>query len=238
MALVRSKKIENFKQLLSAKAPSISLLRGLKKNKNYSHINRKNSSGATRLMVAATKGNYRKVSRLINRLKAKLDIQDKKGMTALMRAVQKGHTMIVEALYDAKANISLVSKSGKTAKQLAEENNRPDIVNILNGGWEDEFYPSPRTVVIIPQSSDAMILSALQIPTRLTILQVLHNKPIIKSGSTPSFLSESSSPKHSAKLLRTNSEYKIEQGEGSDLFTPTQYVPLETKKHTPSIGQR
>lgn len=53
------------------------------------------------------------------------------GMTALMKAAERGHTNIVRILLENRADATVVATHGLTAKQLAADGNHVDIVNIL-----------------------------------------------------------------------------------------------------------
>ena len=55
---------------------------------------------------------------------ASVNLQDSIGATALMHAANNGHTTIVQALLDAKADASLPTRSGRTALMMADGRRR------------------------------------------------------------------------------------------------------------------
>ncbi len=67
---------------------------------------------------------------------AAVDVKNRLGSSALMRASLKGHKDIVVALLNAGANIKLKASDGKTALDYAREVGQAAIVALLEGGGE------------------------------------------------------------------------------------------------------
>lgn len=111
----------------------------------------KNKDGKTALIIAVEKGNLAAVKKLIdtNILKANfrlikgvkkflnkvnesnLDIQDNKGYTALMYAVETKRKDILEALLSETANVNKQNNDGKTALMMAVEQENLDCIKSL-----------------------------------------------------------------------------------------------------------
>jgi ankyrin repeat protein len=62
---------------------------------------------------------------------ADLDIQDKQGLSALMRAAWNGHTRVVETLLKGGAGGRLKDNSGQTALDHAMREEYDDIIALL-----------------------------------------------------------------------------------------------------------
>lgn len=88
-------------------------------------------AGTNALISAASNGYIELVNRLIPITKD-LNHRDGKNMTALFVAIQQNHGNVVEALVEAKVDLTLLTPTGVTAKDLAYENQRYDIVRILS----------------------------------------------------------------------------------------------------------
>jgi ankyrin repeat protein len=85
----------------------------------------------TCLHEAATKGCTDTVRHLVKLYKDIVDAVDKEGQTALHLSAEKNYFTIVQALVEAKANISLTDNYRKTALDVATENKRKEIVEYL-----------------------------------------------------------------------------------------------------------
>lgn len=92
-------------------------------------VNSRTLSGATPLVIAASRGNVPIIQLLLNRgANAKL-----KGMfnsTPLMRAVHEGHVSAVRVLIP-HSNLNAKNSNGKTALNIAIDNNNPRIGSLL-----------------------------------------------------------------------------------------------------------
>ena len=83
------------------------------------------------LIEAAEQGDLPRVKALLN---AKADVNAKKsddGVTALMLAAQDGHKEVVQGLLNAKADVNAKENNGKTALQIAIEENENDVARLL-----------------------------------------------------------------------------------------------------------
>jgi ankyrin repeat protein len=117
---------------------------------DFAFSNEKNlddlAKGTTPLMAAAREGNLDTVrNKLRNawqgftayspvevlRIKNLSNQVNSDGWTALMFAAQGGHTDVVKALLDANAEVDVQNKNGETALDLAMQNDRKEIVNLL-----------------------------------------------------------------------------------------------------------
>jgi ankyrin repeat protein len=81
---------------------------------------------------AATEGDIKSLTKAIND-GIHLDAQDANGVTPLLLACQSGHTAVVQALIENRANISIVNKNGGYALHFAAQNGHLDIVKLLLG---------------------------------------------------------------------------------------------------------
>jgi ankyrin repeat protein len=100
-------------------------------------INAKDRYGQTGLMIAAMHGLSSVVQYLVDQ-GAELNLTAKYHLTALMLAVINGHVEIVRTLVTAGADQSFQGSGApgfheKTAIDLANEQNRPDLVEALAG---------------------------------------------------------------------------------------------------------
>jgi len=89
-------------------------------------------SGQTALMMAADRGSMDMVELLLkNAITSEdRDAQDRKGTTALLYAVRKGHTEIVRLLCSKKADVNLADKEGVTPLKAAAGNTQ--MIKILS----------------------------------------------------------------------------------------------------------
>ena len=89
------------------------------------------TTGGTALMQACYHGNMDLIKLLVEENEADLDIQDKKGNTALMIALQENFIKIVGYLADKGANLDLKDQFGSTALVTACYRNKKDMVMLL-----------------------------------------------------------------------------------------------------------
>jgi hypothetical protein len=89
------------------------------------------SSGRTALHKAAFWGHDATIKFLVNDLKVNLNTQDHNGDTALHDAARFGHAQIVQILLDGKADRSIKNKDGKDAHQVALDQDKPAVAEIL-----------------------------------------------------------------------------------------------------------
>ncbi|XP_068627914.1 ankyrin repeat, SAM and basic leucine zipper domain-containing protein 1-like [Battus philenor] len=89
---------------------------------------------------------YKIVSYLIEK-DCRLNIGDRYGQTALMRAISNGRTAVVQLLLDRNVNIEMRDQQGWTALFWAVHHNKPDLVEILikHGARLNEVDRSSRT---------------------------------------------------------------------------------------------
>ena len=109
--------------LLAANEGRIEVVKALIESKRVS-LSCQSDEGLTALMVAARNGHADVVSALLDtpQGKAMVNLQDDKGMTSLMHAVESGHSDIVTSLLKAGADLTITNNDGKTAENLAENN--------------------------------------------------------------------------------------------------------------------
>ena len=109
--------------LLAANEGRTEVVEALIKSKRVS-LSCQSDEGLTALMVAARNGHADVVSALLDtpQGKAMVNLQDDKGMTSLMHAVESGHSDIVTSLLKAGADLTITNNDGKTAENLAENN--------------------------------------------------------------------------------------------------------------------
>jgi ankyrin repeat protein len=87
--------------------------------------------GTTALLVAADRGYDQIIEQLI-RCKANLNLENRQaGLTPLMLAAQKGHLRSVQILVQAGANLNIQDRTGRTALEWAEINNRRSVADFL-----------------------------------------------------------------------------------------------------------
>ena len=84
----------------------------------------------TALMIATTKG-YERLTMMLIRKGAHLEIQDYAGFTPLMFAAEAGHTAIVKYLIENKANPLVMSLEEKTALDYAKKFGHHDVIKVL-----------------------------------------------------------------------------------------------------------
>lgn len=99
----------------------------LKAGANVDAVNEMNAGAAYH---AALGGNVLIMQRLI-KAGATLDKQSKQGATPLMMAVAGGHREIVELLLEHRVNACAKDVRGKSARIIAADRGRPDLLSIL-----------------------------------------------------------------------------------------------------------
>jgi len=92
-------------------------------------LDKQNTTGATALMIATTRGYETIVDALID-VHANLDLQDSDGWTGLMMATINGRANIVQRLITAGADKTLKNRDGETARSLAAGDT--EILKILD----------------------------------------------------------------------------------------------------------
>jgi ankyrin repeat protein len=108
------------------------------------NIDAQNQKGMTALINAARYGHI-EIVRLLIENNALLELKcSETNNNALIFAVDKGHTTIVEALVEAGASPVEVCQNGKTPLSHAQEHKRGDIIEILQQAL-DEKYMTTRT---------------------------------------------------------------------------------------------
>ena len=109
--------------LLAANEGRTEVVKALIESKRVS-LSCQSDNGLTALMVAARNGHADVVSALLDtpQGKAMVNLQDDKGMTSLMYAAESGHGDIVTSLLEAGADLTITNNDGKTAENLAENN--------------------------------------------------------------------------------------------------------------------
>ncbi len=95
-------------------------------------INTRNQTGATALMVAASRGCIQITQLLLARRDININVQNQNGQTALMLACSKGHSEIAELLINHSGiNINVQDHAGETALMLAARSDHRNIVHLL-----------------------------------------------------------------------------------------------------------
>ncbi len=96
-------------------------------------INAPGEGGHTPLMDAANYGNAQIVEVLLSR-GARIDVRSSDGenYTALLLAVERGHTRVVRSLLKHKPDLTVRSRRGGTALDLAKSEGRTEIIQMLN----------------------------------------------------------------------------------------------------------
>ena len=109
--------------LLAANEGRIEVVKALIESKRVS-LSCQSDEGLTALMAAARNGHADVVSALLDtpQGKAMVNLQDDTGMTSLMYAAASGHGDIVTSLLKAGADLTITNNDGKTAENLAENN--------------------------------------------------------------------------------------------------------------------
>lgn len=86
--------------------------------------------GQSPLMKLAQYGQIQGVRTLLS-LKADVNLQDLRGNTVLMSAVDRGNEPLVRALLSARPNLAVKNKDGKTARDIAVEKGLDDLAALL-----------------------------------------------------------------------------------------------------------
>ena len=109
---------------------------------------RKGRSGYTPLHEAVASGNADVLDYLLSRTQnAHINCQTKGGFTPLHLATSSGHILCVRILLNHSADVSIVDKHGKTAKETAKLSSRARIVRLLLSEGEGSG-PSPYIEVV------------------------------------------------------------------------------------------
>jgi ankyrin repeat protein len=95
-------------------------------------------------MEAAEKGHYG-VAELLVEKGADVNIQTRKGWSALMWASEKGYTEIVSMLIEAKADLFARNIKGERALTIARTNNHPETAKIIEAA---EFRQRLKKIII------------------------------------------------------------------------------------------
>ena len=82
-------------------------------------------------MHAIYKNDKKIVKLLLSNANVDINLQNLKGKTALMIAVEEKHIELVKLLLDSEANVNLKDNDGKTALMLAIEKNYAEIIELL-----------------------------------------------------------------------------------------------------------
>jgi ankyrin repeat protein len=96
--------------------------------------------GSTPLMLAAEKGDIRRVKELVDQRKD-IMVANKQQKTALHVAVASGHANVVEALLHSNADFRAKDMLGHTSLHLAAGSGHLDVLNILNKYHGSELDP-------------------------------------------------------------------------------------------------
>ncbi len=114
--------------------------------------NSRNSAGQTALIVAASKGEFESVKKLL-RLGADVNAKDFKGFTPLMMAAANGHTETVEHLLLSRIDVNLKSVEGWTALAFAAIQGHSGAVELLIAqGANIEFRRKGSTLLMMVAS--------------------------------------------------------------------------------------
>ncbi len=108
----------------------VEVLAAVKQTESAKILNETDAQGNTALMMAAQAGKADIVSLLIKN-KAQLDIQNKKGQTALILAIDHQQTEVAEQLILAGANVLLADSNELTPLKLAIAINNPSLIQLL-----------------------------------------------------------------------------------------------------------
>ncbi|MCW9707235.1 ankyrin repeat domain-containing protein [Fodinibius salsisoli] len=99
--------------------------------KNGATIDDRNTDGRTALIFAAS-GPFADTVKLLLENEADPNATDSvDGWSALMFAAAEGHQEVVQALLEANADPALQDKEGDTAIDFAQNNNHPEVANLL-----------------------------------------------------------------------------------------------------------
>jgi len=83
------------------------------------------------LIEAAEAGNLDLLKKCLGKVRGGVNAANDSGLTALHQAAQEGHANIVKYLLDNGADIELTDDDGDTARELAENNDHDDVVELL-----------------------------------------------------------------------------------------------------------
>ena len=86
--------------------------------------------GQSALMKAAH-GGHDDMTQLLTANQAILDLKSKRGWTALMHAAHRGHEPVVRRLLLARADPSVMDRAGKTAVELAQDQDMRGVAGLL-----------------------------------------------------------------------------------------------------------
>jgi ankyrin repeat protein len=113
---------------------------------------------------AASAGDLDRVKELLDNEKVNLNARRLGGKTALMLAAMNGHAGVVQALIDAKADVTAVDNEQKTALMLAAMNGHADVVRALIDAGADinAINNEQKTALIIAaERGNAVIVQEL-----------------------------------------------------------------------------
>ena len=95
-----------------------------------------------KLLGAAYRGDDAAVEQLVA-AGADVNVQDKRGWTALMSAALEGYSEVVEQLVAARADPNIRTTSGRTALRLAERKGHSRVVQLLQSAGA-KYSPAER----------------------------------------------------------------------------------------------
>ena len=145
------------------KTGNIEDIRSMLERENSDYVNSFLIGKKTPLMIAAESGKYAVLQYLIG-YKAKLDLKDSSGKTALIFAVESDKAesdkyAILKSLIDHKAKLDLQDSSGKTALMFAVESNQSlSIRALLKGGANTNITNNEgKTALMIAVESNQLL---------------------------------------------------------------------------------
>ena len=94
-------------------------------------VERVDNLGRTALHIAAWFGNLPSLEALLDKSKSQINLQDKSGNTALHLACQNNHKDTVSVLLRQGANTKIKNLIGQTVLNIAEADDKPEILEIL-----------------------------------------------------------------------------------------------------------
>ena len=100
--------------------------------------NLKNNLGQNLLTVATRSAAADIVKLLLKNKIFNINAKDNNGLTALMEAADWGHKNIAKLLIDAGADVSIKNSEGRTARDIAEQKNHQEIVDLLDIAWSNQ----------------------------------------------------------------------------------------------------
>ncbi len=139
-------------------------------------------------MYAAENGHKDIVDALIGK-KCNLDLRDKNGFTAVMKAADKGHMGIVEVLLAHKCNLDLRNNKGRTALGIAKRRDDDEIVELIenqlyrNRNWDrrrDLMLVLARRNYLLPSSSSLTYPTAAKGKGKGRVGRRVVKTPVIK----------------------------------------------------------